>query len=273
MGSYTTVDGDVFSMTHDDGSMPPMTPLTPMTPITPHTPFGANCMTPLPVPPGIFRSCSPPKSVTLQVPSSGSTQNISIANNSATLTTTKPEAAVSSSSQYALPPPASTKIQSQADINSQQHWIQLEEMATNLVSISNKLKLMIEQVKVQSEATKDSAVTQAKIQAESDKAEAISLVRRGQLQHILQNTPITSTSEQQQPAPAQQYMVQVSKICQNCGREAYLECTGCYRSYYCGQFCQQKDWLSHKTKCREMVAEEIQQAQTIVVTTTTTSTE
>lgn len=37
--------------------------------------------------------------------------------------------------------------------------------------MANKLKLMVEQVKIQSEAFKDSAVTQAKIQAENDKAE------------------------------------------------------------------------------------------------------
>ena len=43
-----------------------MTPLTPMTPITPHTPFGANCLTPLPV--GVVRPTSPPKSIMLQVP-------------------------------------------------------------------------------------------------------------------------------------------------------------------------------------------------------------
>ena len=46
-------------------------------------------------------------------------------------------------------------------------------MATNLISMANKLKLMVEQVKVQSEAFKDNAVTQAKIQAENEKAEVI----------------------------------------------------------------------------------------------------
>ena len=37
--------------------------------------------------------------------------------------------------------------------------------------MANKLKLMIEQTKIHAEALKDSAVTQAKIQAENEKAE------------------------------------------------------------------------------------------------------
>lgn len=44
-------------------------------------------------------------------------------------------------------------------------------MASNLVVVANKLKLMIEQTKIHSEAIKESAVTQAKIQAENEKAE------------------------------------------------------------------------------------------------------
>jgi len=44
-------------------------------------------------------------------------------------------------------------------------------MASSLVFMANKLKLMIEQVRIQTEALKDSAVTQAKIQAENEKAE------------------------------------------------------------------------------------------------------
>lgn len=47
-------------------------------------------------------------------------------------------------------------------------------MASTLVVVANKLKLMIEQAKIQSEAIKESAVTQAKIQAENEKAEVSS---------------------------------------------------------------------------------------------------
>ena len=39
--------------------------------------------------------------------------------------------------------------------------------------MANKLKLLIEQAKIQTEAFKDSAVTQAKIQAENEKAEVL----------------------------------------------------------------------------------------------------
>ena len=46
-------------------------------------------------------------------------------------------------------------------------------MASNIVSMANKLKLYIEQAKIQTEAVKESAITQAKIQAENEKAEVI----------------------------------------------------------------------------------------------------
>lgn len=44
-------------------------------------------------------------------------------------------------------------------------------MASTFIIMGNKLKLMIEQTKIHAEALKDSAVTQAKIQAENEKAE------------------------------------------------------------------------------------------------------
>ena len=44
-------------------------------------------------------------------------------------------------------------------------------MATSLISMAQQLKFMIDQAKVQSEALKDTAVTQAKIHAEADKRE------------------------------------------------------------------------------------------------------
>lgn len=44
-------------------------------------------------------------------------------------------------------------------------------MASSIVSMANKLKLMVDQVKIQTEAIKDSAITQAKIQAENEKLE------------------------------------------------------------------------------------------------------
>lgn len=46
-------------------------------------------------------------------------------------------------------------------------------MASSLILMANKLKLLIEQAKIQTEAFKDSAVTQAKIQAENEKAEVL----------------------------------------------------------------------------------------------------
>ena len=44
-------------------------------------------------------------------------------------------------------------------------------MASNLVSMANKLRLMVEQTKIQSEVLSNSAITQARIQAESEKQE------------------------------------------------------------------------------------------------------
>ena len=65
-GGSLSVDSEVFTVGQDESGMPPMTPLTPITPLTPHTPFGASCLTPLPV--GVARPASPPKSIMLQVP-------------------------------------------------------------------------------------------------------------------------------------------------------------------------------------------------------------
>ena len=48
-------------------------------------------------------------------------------------------------------------------------------MASNLVVMANKLRLMIDQAKIQCEASRESAITQAKIQAENEKAEVIIL--------------------------------------------------------------------------------------------------
>jgi len=53
-------------------------------------------------------------------------------------------------------------------------------MASSLVFMANKLKLMIEQVRIQTEALKDSAVTQAKIQAENEKAEVYAVFYKKQ---------------------------------------------------------------------------------------------
>ena len=49
-------------------------------------------------------------------------------------------------------------------------------MASTFIIMGNKLKLMIEQTKIHAEALKDSAVTQAKIQAENEKAEVQNII-------------------------------------------------------------------------------------------------
>jgi len=237
-GASLSVEGDVFTLGHDDPGMPPMTPLTPITPLTPHTPFGANCLTPLPV--GVVRPTSPPKSIMLQVPvsstSAGSTIAIPVKEMIHQQTIQHHQLAPM------IPPPTPPK----PDINmlnqlTAQPWNQLEEMASALVIMANKFKLIIEQTKIQAEALKDSAVTQAKIQAENEKAE----IRRAHFQHgavqlisLPNGDPTTQiTVHQQLPK------------CNNCGRDASQTCRGCNKSHYCGTFCQQKDWILHRNRC------------------------
>jgi len=262
IGSYNA-DNEVFAIaTQDDSSMPPMTPVTPMTPLTPHTPFGAACMTPLATSQAMqFRSNSPPKSITLQVPTGQQnlvpTAGVSkldisgamIPNSIAGPTTpTKPFGST-------LPTNQSTNANTDFAVLSHQHWIQLEEMASNFVSMANKMKLMVEQTRIQCEAINNSAITQAKIQAENEKQEALSAFRRGQFSQYQNVNGNSSLIADASVAQTQHYTVQVPRMCQNCSRDAFLECTGCFRVYYCGPFCQQKDWSLHKVKCRELAEE------------------
>ncbi|XP_053741828.1 deformed epidermal autoregulatory factor 1 homolog isoform X1 [Synchiropus splendidus] len=37
--------------------------------------------------------------------------------------------------------------------------------------------------------------------------------------------------------------------CENCGRAALSECTGCHKVNYCSTFCQRKDWKDHQHSC------------------------
>ena len=45
------------------------------------------------------------------------------------------------------------------------------------------------------------------------------------------------------------YNISLFQRCANCDREALSECTGCHKVYYCGTFCQQKDWKQHQDEC------------------------
>eukprot|EP00794_Sanderia_malayensis_P012851 gene12851-14173_t len=236
-GRSFSMDSEVFpglvhssslvSTNLDDGNMPPMTPVTPMTPITPITPF--TPMTPLT--PNALRSGSPPKQSSL------------VAGSLPTMVATS---SMSLSSGILRPPATPTKSHHTATNAdhplANQYWIQLEEMATSLISMAQQLKFMIDQAKVQSDALRDTAVTQAKIEAETDKREAVNQIR---LQSFSQLSHALSTSQ----ADANQ--LSIIKNCQNCSRDALLECTGCHKVYYCSQFCQKKDWVNHQKICGE----------------------
>uniref|UniRef100_A0A4W3K5V0 Deformed epidermal autoregulatory factor 1 homolog n=1 Tax=Callorhinchus milii TaxID=7868 RepID=A0A4W3K5V0_CALMI len=89
-------------------------------------------------------------------------------------------------------------------------WLYLEETANSLMAMAQQLKTLIEQVKQASAAFREAAVSQAKIQAETERKE---------------------------------------QTCINCGREAMNECTGCHKVHYCSTFCQRKDWKDHQHMC------------------------
>jgi len=254
-GRSFSMDSEVFpSLAHggalsaadlDDGNMPPMTPVTPMTPITPITPF--TPMTPLT--PTAAHSASPPKSSSI---GASSLALPSMVNPSS-----------SSHNSAVLRPPA-TPVRSQAGAITENqlsgtHWIQLEEAATAFISMAQQLKFMVEQAKIQSEAMKDTAVAQAKIQAENEKREAINQIR---LQSFAQLSQALATvqSEKGDGQSVDLRQLSIVRSCQNCSRDALLECTGCHKVYYCTQFCQRKDWVIHQKICGEQQGQNDQQS-------------
>ena len=44
-------------------------------------------------------------------------------------------------------------------------------------------------------------------------------------------------------------MMDISKQCRTCGKEATKKCTGCHSVAYCDALCQKADWKEHKKSC------------------------
>lgn len=144
----------------------------------------------------------------------------------------------------------------------QQHWWPLEEMVNSVIHQATQLKSMIQQAKAQFLASKAAAQAQAKLQAEVERKEAIAQARmEAQIQlsralieaktekdnavadAIAQATAEKLEGVQHNPDPG------IIKTCQNCSREASMECTDCHQVSYCSPFCQRKDWPDHQNNC------------------------
>lgn len=66
---------------------------------------------------------------------------------------------------------------SAVEVMEQKNWWQLEEMANNLLQQAQQLKIMIDQVRQQSQLAKDTALQQQRAQMEKEKQEAVNAAR------------------------------------------------------------------------------------------------
>ncbi|XP_042197554.1 deformed epidermal autoregulatory factor 1 homolog isoform X6 [Callorhinchus milii] len=115
-------------------------------------------------------------------------------------------------------------------------WLYLEETANSLMAMAQQLKTLIEQVKQASAAFREAAVSQAKIQAETERKENLNQYQNQMPLH------------QGEDADGKTEII-IKQTCINCGREAMNECTGCHKVHYCSTFCQRKDWKDHQHMC------------------------
>ncbi|CAL1279808.1 unnamed protein product [Larinioides sclopetarius] len=159
-------------------------------------------------------------------------------------------------------------VPSALDINEQKQWWQLEEMVKNAVRQILELQKQVEVVKNQSAITREAALQELKVQMENEKKEALSACRL-EAQVALSRALLEAKSEKEaavQQAIEQSRLemeekinslvadkVEITKRCSNCDREAFSECTGCHRVFYCSAFCQRKDWITHKDDCGENI--------------------
>uniref|UniRef100_W5M309 Deformed epidermal autoregulatory factor 1 homolog n=1 Tax=Lepisosteus oculatus TaxID=7918 RepID=W5M309_LEPOC len=117
------------------------------------------------------------------------------------------------------------------DVSEQRNWLYLEEMANSLISTAQQLKVLIEQAKQASLASREVTLTQAKGPQE----------RKDAFQNQISFQPTEDTDVKTE--------IIIKQMCVNCGREAMNECTGCHKVNYCSIFCQRKDWKEHQHIC------------------------
>ncbi|XP_077373861.1 deformed epidermal autoregulatory factor 1 homolog [Festucalex cinctus] len=105
-------------------------------------------------------------------------------------------------------------------------WQALEETANTLMSNVQQLKALIEQAKRDNKAHKECAVSQS-----------------------FQNQITFQTPDDMQAKRSADIPEVILNQCENCGRMALSECTGCRKVNYCSTFCQRKDWRDHQNAC------------------------
>ncbi|KAM9814790.1 deformed epidermal autoregulatory factor 1 homolog [Syngnathus typhle] len=106
-------------------------------------------------------------------------------------------------------------------------WHSLEEMANTLMSNVQQLKALIEQAKRDSKGGHKECVVGPSFQ-----------------NRIIFQTPDESQGKRSSDIPEV-----LINMCENCGRAALSECTGCRKVNYCSAFCQRKDWRDHQNIC------------------------
>ncbi|XP_061677757.1 deformed epidermal autoregulatory factor 1 homolog isoform X2 [Syngnathoides biaculeatus] len=105
-------------------------------------------------------------------------------------------------------------------------WQCLDQMVNTLLSSVQQLKALIEQAKRDNRGQKECAVGPA-----------------------LQNQIAFQTPDDPQAKRSADIVEVIINMCQNCGRVALSECTGCRKVNYCSVFCQRKDWRDHQNAC------------------------
>ncbi|GAB6027901.1 Deformed epidermal autoregulatory factor 1 [Chamberlinius hualienensis] len=111
-------------------------------------------------------------------------------------------------------------------------WSELEERVNSWIMYGQRMKRLIEKVKVESQMAKETALQQLREQMEAEKKEA--------LEALASSTPDDVTIHEDSD----------KKRCGNCNREATIKCAGCSQVSYCSEFCQNKDWVLHKDECQ-----------------------
>ncbi|KAG8197613.1 hypothetical protein JTE90_001544 [Oedothorax gibbosus] len=209
---------------------------------------------------------SAPADLNSEIPSISSLSSNSIG----TLTMAKDAGSVLCSDSVIVTPEAKSQTprvpSTSTDFNEQKHWWQLEEMVKNSVRQILDLQKHVEILKNQCSISREAALQEVRVQLENEKKEALSACRL-EAQISLSRTILEAKSEKE--TAIQQALEQsrlemeeklhsfvsdkndMSKLCANCNREAFSECTGCHRVSYCSPFCQKKDWLMHKDECGE----------------------
>ncbi|CAB0038357.1 unnamed protein product [Trichogramma brassicae] len=107
-----------------------------------------------------------------------------------------------------------SKTQSLQNGHKESKYQKLEEIANKMTKIANEFKKIVEEYKAEEKKLEETAQQTANNKFGLE--------------------PASNSNK---------------KLCVNCNRDAYAECSLCRRTPYCSAFCQRKDWNQHQIEC------------------------